>query len=284
MRSLLKSLGASLLGITALVLIVTLVAPARGRSAASGGSLDERIRSIGSGEAYFSYDTWPDVRGDEECNITRGDPDDDGARRTITMNGGNWKDSRWNQRHLEPGPMNVRVRVRKGVVTKLETCVGESWKADAADGVDLGHVSAAEAADYLLALARENGNVGDEAIVAAIFVNGADVWPRMFGLARDRSLDDDVRSSALFWIGQEAGERAVAELVGVAEGDDEESDVRESAVFALSQRPEDESIPVLTRLARSSPHPEVRKSALFWLAQHDDPQVIDFFEEILSTE
>lgn len=280
MRALLKSLGASLLGVLALVFVITLVAPARGRPAASGGSLAERVRSIGTGEAYFSFDTWPNVWGDEDCNITRGDPD--GEHRAHRIINGHWGSGD----KMTQGPMTVRLRVWKGNVTKLENCVGDAWRnGDGDDGVDLGRVTQAEAGAYLVELARKGGGsdkVGSEAIVAAVFVKDADIWPGLFAIARDRKLNDEVRSSALFWIGQEAGERAVGELVGVAEADDEESDVRESAVFALSQRPSEESIPVLTRLARTSEHPEVRKSAMFWLAQHDDPEVIDFFEEILS--
>jgi len=279
MRALLKSLGACLLGVLALIFVITLVAPARGRSAASGGSLSERVRSIGSGEAYFSFDTWPDVWGDEDCNITRGDPEGDHRMHRV-------KNSHWGfGDRMTQGPMTVRLRVRKGTVTRLENCVGDAWRGDdGGDGVDLGRVTQAEAGAYLVELARTAGDdVGPEAVVAAVFVKDADIWPGLFTIARDRSVDQDVRSSAIFWIGQEAGERAVGELVGVAERDDEEAEVRESAVFALSQRPDEESIPVLTRLARTSRHPEVRKSAMFWLAQHDDPDVIDFFEEILST-
>lgn len=40
-------------------------------------------------------------------------------------------------------------------------------------------------------------------------------------------------------------------------GDD--LDVREQAVFALSQRPANEGVPALIRIARTNPHPELRK-------------------------
>src|SRR6187402_1961755 len=104
MRALLKSLGACLLGMLALVFVITLVAPARGRSAASGGSLSERVRSIGTGEAYFSFDTWPDVWGDEDCNITRGDPDGQHAGHRVIH--GRWGSGNYMTR----GPMTVRLR------------------------------------------------------------------------------------------------------------------------------------------------------------------------------
>jgi hypothetical protein len=40
-------------------------------------------------------------------------------------------------------------------------------------------------------------------------------------------------------------------------------------------------VPALIRIARSNPHPELRKTALFWLGQSEDPRAIALFEEIL---
>jgi hypothetical protein len=52
-------------------------------------------------------------------------------------------------------------------------------------------------------------------------------------------------------------------------------------VFALSQRPADEGVPVLIRIARTNRHPELRKTALFWLGQSADPRALTLFEELL---
>ena len=59
-------------------------------------------------------------------------------------------------------------------------------------------------------------------------------------------------------------------------------EVRESAVFALSQRPREEGVPALISVARTNKDPEIRKKALFWLGQSDDPRAIDLFEELLT--
>jgi len=58
--------------------------------------------------------------------------------------------------------------------------------------------------------------------------------------------------------------------------------VRESAAFALSQRPHDEGVPALIRIARENPDPELRKKAIFWLGQSDDPRALALFEELLT--
>ena len=59
-------------------------------------------------------------------------------------------------------------------------------------------------------------------------------------------------------------------------------DVREQAVFALSQRPHDEGVPALIRIAREKADPELRKKAIFWLGQSDDPRALALFEELLT--
>lgn len=51
--------------------------------------------------------------------------------------------------------------------------------------------------------------------------------------------------------------------------------------LALSQRSNDEGVPALIRIARTNPDPELRKTALFWLGQSEDPRALDLFEEIL---
>jgi HEAT repeat protein len=67
-------------------------------------------------------------------------------------------------------------------------------------------------------------------------------------------------------------------IVGDTRGDRE---VRRQAVFALSQRSNDQGVPSLIRIARTNPDPELRRTALFWLGQSDDPRVLKLFEEIL---
>ena len=66
------------------------------------------------------------------------------------------------------------------------------------------------------------------------------------------------------------------------DADDVDVTVKESAVFALSQSPHDEGVPALIRIARSHDSPWVRKKALFWLGQTNDPRAIALFEELLS--
>src|SRR3989440_12415457 len=51
---------------------------------------------------------------------------------------------------------------------------------------------------------------------------------------------------------------------------------------ALSQLRRDEGVAALIRIARTHASPSVRKKALFWLGQSDDPRAIALFEELLT--
>ena len=86
----------------------------------------------------------------------------------------------------------------------------------------------------------------------------------------------------MFWLGQAATDKAVIGLTDIVDDEDGDIRLREHAVFALSQRPADEAVPALIRIALSHPTPRIRKKALFWLGQSEDPRAIALFEEILA--
>ena len=144
---------------------------------------------------------------------------------------------------------------------------------------NLGRVSAVESVAAFLSVARRDGPAADEAIVAAVVADSVEVWPDLLAIAQDRGQWEETRKSAIFWLGQEAASSVTGVLVETAEDGSEAQEIRE---FALSQRPEEESLPALMALAREAEHADTRRSALFWLAQSDDPTVPEFFAEILA--
>jgi HEAT repeat protein len=89
-----------------------------------------------------------------------------------------------------------------------------------------------------------------------------------------------VRSQALFWVAQRAGNKAVGVITDALDKDPD-TEVKKRAVFALSQLPKDEGIPKLIEVARNNRNPEVRRQAMFWLGQTNDPRALKFFEDVL---
>ena len=185
----------------------------------------------------------------------------------------------------EPGPVRVALTVRGGAVQAIRTRVGGRWRPPAAGAVmtDLGTVAARDAAEFLLGLAeRDAGHTGEEAIFPATIADSVTVWPVLLRLARDERVARHTRRQAVFWLSQAAGDAATRGLADLVDDAALDRDVREQAVFALSQRSRDEGVPALIRIARTHRDPEIRKKAIFWLGQSDDPRALALFEELLT--
>jgi HEAT repeat protein len=183
----------------------------------------------------------------------------------------------------DPGPVHVVLTVRAREVVDVDTYVGGRWRARAAAAQDLGAVPAEEAADYLLSLAERNrGRAGRDAILGAVLADSAEVWPRLLRIARNRDQARETRKSAVFWLGQAAGEAAVEGLGDIISEPDDDTAVKESAIFALSQLRHGAGVAPLIEIARRNPDPRLRKKAIFWLGQSDDPRALALFEELLT--
>jgi HEAT repeat protein len=168
-----------------------------------------------------------------------------------------------------------------GQIRKVKTTVGPEWPAARTGTADLGLVPAVDAAKALVALAEEGTSAAD-AIFPATLADSAEIWPDLLVLARRKDAPEESRKQAIFWLGQAAGDRATAGLTELADAADDDKEIRESAVFALSQLSDGGGVPALIKLARSSKHGDVRRNALFWLGQSEDPRALDLFEELLT--
>lgn len=255
------------LALLAVVLLISSIAKAERPPRDNG--VAERLAAMDDGKLYIEFEAREGVWGDGKSIMTFSNEEPE-------------FDSWHSRRRLEPGPVRVLFTVRDGEVTHIKTKVGgHSRLRDSV--VDLGKVDSREAAGALMWLVdSRRGDVAEDAIGAAILAADVELWPELLPIARDRKRSNDLRESALFWLSQAAGAKITEELESFVHDDEEELDVREHAIFALSQRPSDESVPALIRVATTNEHPELRRNALFWLAQHDDERVVDLFEEILT--
>ena len=228
----------------------------------SAQGLDRRIASVGDGVVRFSFAARDGVCGNGH-NISISDRNDE------------WVGD------CEHGPVRVSLRIQAGKVTDANTYVGGRWRSPGPSGTDLGTLPAAQTAADLLDLAERAPDGSEELITAASLADSTVIWPRLIALAHKTSLPLETRRHAIFWLGQAAGEAATRGLDSIVREDTAELEIRKQAVVALSQRPEDEAVPVLIRIARTNPDREVRKSALFWLGQTEDPRALEVFEQLL---
>ncbi|MFM8534859.1 MAG: HEAT repeat domain-containing protein [Acidimicrobiia bacterium] len=121
--------------------------------------------------------------------------------------------------------------------------------------------------------------LNDSAVTVVALTEGQRPLDELIALAR-AGANVATRGSALFWLAQRAGSKAVGQITAAIENDPD-TKVKEKAVFALSQLPKDEGVPLLIQQARTNKNPAVRKQAMFWLGQSKDPRAVKFFEEIL---
>ncbi len=244
-------------------------------------SLADRITTVKEGEVRFAFAAREGICGDGRTFIR--DRDRDGF---VSMHDGDsWHGRGWRERPCEDGPVRVALRLADGRIRSARAYVGGDWsyqRPPTGPVRDLGAVSAPGAAQTLLELARRPELGKEEDLVfPATLADSAVVWRDLLALARDQRAPRESRKQGVFWLAQAAGDKAVQGLSDLVDDDRDDREVREHAVFALSQLPASQGVPILIRAARTNRDPKVRRQALFWLGQSDDPRALALFEEIL---
>lgn len=103
----------------------------------------------------------------------------------------------------------------------------------------------------------------------------------LFEISKSDS-DSEQRGEAMFWLAEAYPQQARDWLLELIDNETDE-DVLEQAVFAVSQLPDGMGDQVLLDLARSGDAPrEIRRQAIFWLAQSDDDSSVAALTELLT--
>jgi len=187
-----------------------------------------------------------------------------------------------------PTEFLILARVENGAVMRLRTFTPDC-DVDAGNMpvVWLTDVRADDSVAWLSELIKAAGTdkertsrVADPALTALSLHTAPAALTALIGFAKNAD-STKLRGQELFWLGQRAGEQALA-TISNAIVDDPDTEVKKKAVFALSQMPKDEGVPKLIEVARTNRNPQVRKQAYFWLGQTHDPRAVAFFEEILK--
>lgn len=242
-------------------------------------SLERRVANAPDGTIRFSYAAKPGVYGNGRNQISWGCQDGKCRHNEIRDYDDNWSDL---ETPCDSGPVRVALSKRAGKITEMRVYVGGEWRASST-ATDLGVVGTKDATTYLLGLARrDESRASEKAIFAAILADSVTIWPDLLTIAKNNEVTRKVRRSAVFWLGQAAGDAATRGLTDLVDDKNADREVRETAVFALSQRPHDEGVPALIQVAKRNPDPGLRRKAIFWLGQSEDPRAISLFEELLT--
>jgi len=148
----------SIAGTTAVVL----AALAGVASVSTAQSIASQVARVSNGTVRMTFAAKPGICGSGN-SIRHGN----GRGRTTWGDDNTSRDVEW-ESDCSLGPARVVLDRRGGELTDLRFYVGGRWRPATAGTVDLGTVSAREAADYLVSIAQsEKGSMGEKAIFPA---------------------------------------------------------------------------------------------------------------------
>jgi hypothetical protein len=145
-------------------------------------------------------------------------------------------------------------------------------------------VAPAASVELVARLAARRGEAGSddelsERALAGLAFHGDPAAPlALVHLGREGEVEE-LRAQSLFWLAQTDAPQA-ARWIREAIARDPASEVREQGVFALSQL--EDGAPQLLALLRESADREVKRQAIFWLGQSDDPRATAELERLLT--
>jgi HEAT repeat protein len=142
------------------------------------------------------------------------------------------------------------------------------------------HFHQSEDGDYLRGLyPKATGRMKSEIATAIGQIRTRENALFLLGIASDPSEPTDVRKNALFWA--KDGQLSVSDIIAIYPKMNS-TEMKKQFVFVLAETNSKGAIDRLIEMAKSDPDREVRKQALFWLGQKDDPRVKALLLEIIN--
>jgi len=230
-------------------------------------TLAARIAAAPDRSVQFTYPVRPGVCGDGRTYISTGSGNFYGSFSTNSAD------------QCLTGPVRVLADLADRNVIALRTYVGGA--ATVETGVtNLGTVTSAEAADYLMGVAaRADGRVGRDAIFAALLGENVDVTPRLLDIGRDQNRPLETRRAALSGLVRSDSrqlDRIGPALVQIATNESDAQGVRTAALSTLSRLDHGAGIQPLVQLAGANLTSWVGREAMTVLARSGDPRARQF--------
>jgi hypothetical protein len=231
-------------------------------------SLANRVASAAGRSVQFSYPARPGVCGDGRTYISTGPGNFYGSFSNNTAE------------QCQAGPVRIVVDLADKNVVALRTFVGAPSPAVDAGVTNLGTVTAADAADYLLGVAsRADGRVGRDAIFAALLGENVDATSRLLEIGRDQNRPMETRRAALSGLGRSDApqlDRIGSALVQIATNEGDVQDVRKQALSVLSRLDHGAGIQPLIQLASGNMSTWIGSESMRVLSSSGDPRARQF--------
>lgn len=194
---------------------------------------------------------------------------------------GNWG-NRDDDRFPPDSRLAIYVAVERGEVQRL-LAVSTSCPVDEQNEAvrRLAGVDPGASVELLAGLARPwRDDLSDHALAALGHHASAAATSALTTFAGDGAADAELREQAIFWLGLLRGADGLAELQRLL-AEHPGDDLAEHTVFAISQNPGGTEA-LLALVRRPEVAIEVRRQALFWLGQSDDPRALEEISRLLA--
>ena len=234
---------------------------------ANAQGLARRVEGATSPNVQFHFSARPGVCGDGRTYIRTDTDSWYGSVNDFTRS-----------QPCEPGPVRVVIVRSDREPIRIET-FGGTLRTDSS-AADLGRVSSAEAANYLMSIARTaEGRVGREALMPATLADSATISAALLDIARDQNKSRDMRRSALSWLARRRDARdgmetteLVRVLAGFARNDTEHNTFRQSAIGVLARLDRGEGVPMLIEMSQNTTDTWAARHAAEALGRSGDPR------------
>ncbi|HSE68127.1 MAG TPA: HEAT repeat domain-containing protein [Gemmatimonadales bacterium] len=145
----------------------------------------------------------------------------------------------------------------------------------------IGQHDSPENAAFLRSLYKRlsNEELKEKVIFSLSQMGGQDNGKWLMDLATDETEPIEMRKKALFWAGQTG--TSITDLINLY-GRAKNSEIKEQLIFVYSQRGDKASMDKLLDIAKNEPDKELKKKAIFWLSQSDDPRAAGFLQSIID--
>ncbi len=225
------------LRVLSLALLALACAPLSDHTSLGAQSLAARVAAVGDGDARIMFAARPDICGDGRSFIMERLGGSGEARIYSGDMNFTTTDTKLNSR-CDEGPVSVLLGVRNREVTWVRVRVGPVMSLSGES--NLGTVSAADAASYLLTLAGKTSDAAShDALLAATLADSTKLSAPLSAIARNRSLRASLREQVLRhlpYVAQREGDRGARAVVrSIALDEDDVLSVRERAVRVYGQ-------------------------------------------------
>lgn len=119
----------------------------------------------------------------------------------------------------------------------------------------------------------------DRILFSVSQIEGRESQRWLLQVAGDVNEDIELRKKAIFWVGQ--SNLPITELFSLYERMPNR-EMKEHMIFVYSQRNERAAVDKMLQIARTETDRELKKKAIFWLTQSNDPRVAEFLGSLLE--